>query len=439
MLVFSTRGSFDETPLQTQICDYFYTTVKEPEPDSVFIARQPILDVKQNVVAYELLFRSANTQKMEILDDLTATSQVLLNTINSIGVNRVLGNKQGFVNMNERVFQEGIHESLDKGRFVLEILEHTKMTPELVKKLAWISEEGYTLALDDFVFNDEMIETFRPVFPYISIIKVDLFLNDLESLGKKLKFFRDYKVRFLAEKVENQKEFNACKKLGFELFQGFFFAKPEIMAGKKVDPNVMAVMELVRLARSTDDTHVLEAAFKRYPDITVNFLRFINSASLAFRTNITSVRHALNLIGQQKLVRWLMLLFYAKPGISNNASPLLMTASMRARLMENLLIAIGHDKEEELEGAFLAGVLSLMDVIFQVQMDQLLKDLRISDEISACILKGEGLHGQLLQLVIASERQDFSRVSEILEEINMSQLVLSQAISKSYVEESDSF
>lgn len=403
------------------------------ESNNVFIARQPILDSKRNIIAYELLFRSANSQQMNILDDMTATSEVLLNTINSIGINKVIGDKLGFVNMNETFFEEGIHESLDKDRFVLEILEHTKMSPELVEKLKQIAEKGYTLALDDFIFEDDMIEVFEPIFPLIKILKIDLMASDMNTLGKKLKFFKKYNVELLAEKVENQKDFEICKKLGFKYYQGYFFSKPEIMEGKRIDPNVMAVMDLARIARKPDSASELEKSFKSHPDITVNFLRFVNSADNAFRSNITSVRHALNLIGQQKLVRWLMLLMYAKAGGSNNnSSPLLITASARADLMESVMVQMGMEEEELLNKAFLTGILSLMDVVFHIEMPQLLKDLSIDEDICAAILNHEGRPGQLLLLAKAYERQDFEQMNAALDQLEIDQETFALAINQSF-------
>ena len=363
---------------------------------------------------------------------MSATSQVLMSTINSIGINKVLGNKLGFVNMHEQFFKEKIHESLDQERFVLEILEHTKVTPELVDKLATIAEDGYTLALDDFIFEDDMLETFRPILPHIKILKIDLMASDMSTLGAKLKFFKDYDIELLAEKVETQKDFEICKKLGFTYFQGFFFAKPEIMDGKKIDPNVMAVMELVKLARNSEGTKELELAFKRSPDITVNFLRFVNSAGMAFRSSITSVRHGLNLVGKHKLIRWLMLMIYSKAGINSESSPLLATANLRASMMENLASTLGRKDEAELNQAYLIGILSLMDAVFQVEMDQLLSDLGIDGEISKAILKREGWLGELLELVVYCERQDFEKVSEQLNALGISQEDLGEIISRSY-------
>lgn len=402
--------------------------------DRAFIARQPIMDCKGQIFAYELLFRSANSHKMEILDDMSATSQVILNTINSIGINKVLGGKLGFVNMSETFFEEGIFESLDKERFVLEILEHTKVSPSLVSKLETMAKEGYTLALDDFIFEEDMLEVFRPVLSHIKILKIDLMGTDLKALESRLSIFKQYDFELLAEKVESREDFELCKKLGFSYFQGYFFSKPEIMEGKKVDPNVMAVMELARLARQTESPKALEAAFKRHPDITVNFLRFVNSAGMAFRSKITSVRHGLNLVGQQKLLRWLMLMVYAKSGIHGDSSPLLATASVRAAMMEQSLYALGKRDDDTLNQGYLVGILSLMDVVFQVEMDQLLKDLDIDAEISRAITHAEGPLGRLLKLVVACERQEFDKAIGILEEVGLESEKLAEILFGSYRE-----
>jgi EAL and modified HD-GYP domain-containing signal transduction protein len=257
----------------------------EPKPEeSVYVARQIILDHNKDIFAYELLFRSANTQAMNITDDLLATTQVLLNTLNSIGIQKMIGDKWAFINVNERVLKEKVYEALDRNKFVLEILETTEVTPELVDQMKAMKEDGYTFALDDFIFEDEMMEMFEPIFPHISVLKVDLFENDIDSLKEKLEYFKPFGIKFLAEKVETEEDFEKCQAIGFHYYQGYFFSKPEIIEGKKIQSNNLALLDLIQAVRTKTDAKEVEDVFKRYPDATVN----LGSVRISQRPNLYS-------------------------------------------------------------------------------------------------------------------------------------------------------
>ena len=215
--------------------------------ESVFIARQPILDKNRNIYAYELLFRSKVSATAGVTDDFSATVQVVINTLMAFGVQDLIGNKPGFININDEILYSDVLVPLDKKQFFFEILETTKIDDRFLARVDELRAEGYVFALDDFVFSAENFAYFSPLFNRIDVLKVDLMLNDMKELQHRIRIMRDYSVRLLAEKVETPAEYEYCLELGFDLFQGYFFSKPTVFQGTKINPQQFAIIELIRL------------------------------------------------------------------------------------------------------------------------------------------------------------------------------------------------
>lgn len=397
------------------------------------MARQLILDAEQNVYGYELLFRNAQQQSVPIENDLMATTEVLLNTMNSIGFEKLIGDKFAFINVNEKVLQQHLYETLDRSRFVLELLESTTMTPELARQIRYMHEGGYVFALDDFVFDGEMFERFKPILPCVSFVKVDLYANVMDDLKEKLDLFYSYNIKLLAEKVETREDFEICKAMGFDFFQGYFFSKPEIMEGKRIQNDYLSLLDLIQTVRRDISSHEMEEAFKRYPDVTMNLLRFMNSAHYGFDAKIGSVRQAIKLIGRKKLLRWLMMMFYTNPNASDRMfTPLLELALQRAKLMENIAKLQYRDNEEQVDKAFFAGILSLVDVIFQVPISKVLEDLLVDEDVAKAIQHRAGVLGQMLRLVQAIEVNNVEALSRAMEELELEPERVNEIVQASY-------
>ncbi len=402
---------------------------------NVFIGRQPILNGEQEIIAYELLFRDSlddNTARFD--DDVLATSRVMVTVLSSIGVNRVLGDKLGFVNINEKIIEKNIFEPFDRTKFVFEFLETTEISDDFIVEVTKMKNEGYVFALDDFVVNDENLKKFAPLLDLISIVKIDIMLNDMSSLAGKLGIFKDKGVELLAEKVETLEVFEQCKEMGFDLFQGFFFAKPVIIKGKHIDHKEIAVLDLVRLLQQGAEIELIENEFKKYPDLTFSLFKYVNSAALSRGNDIQSVRQALALLGEKRILQWLYIMLYAKSYRGETgANPLFITASQRAKSMELLYKRI-HKKasQELLDRAFLVGMLSQLDALLHVSINEILEELNVTKEISTAILDKDGELGVVLELILSSEQYDLDRVKEILEKLNINNEDLVSATLESY-------
>jgi EAL and modified HD-GYP domain-containing signal transduction protein len=214
----------------------------------VFVGRQPIYTRKLDVCAYELLFRSNETNRAQVVNGNQATSQVILNTFMEIGLDTIVGQKRAFINLTRDFLLQEYSAVFPAKRVVLEVLEDVPVDAALIAAVRRLSAQGYTIALDDFVYHERL----RPLVEVADIIKVDVLALDRKTLSEHSTLLRQYNVQLLAEKVETQDAFKFCKALGFDYFQGYFFCKPEIIKGHRVPANRLATLQLLARLRDPD-------------------------------------------------------------------------------------------------------------------------------------------------------------------------------------------
>jgi c-di-GMP-related signal transduction protein len=287
------------------------TTEYAGNPDHpVFLGRQPILDREQRIVAYELLFRSSAGRNAALIeDDFAATSEVVVRAFTDMGLTSVLGDCLGFINVDERFLVSEIVELLPRDRVVLEVLETVEITPKVVARLSELKAMGFQLALDDY---SETRPDYADALSIVDVVKVDLPLVKNGQLASVVQHLRRWPPKMLAEKVDNNEQFQICSQLGFELFQGYFFAKPTILVGRRVDPAQVGVLRLMNLVLGDVEVGAMEDEFKRYPNLTYKLLRLVNSVAFAIPTKIHSLRQALVLLGKRQVQRWLQLLLFTQ-------------------------------------------------------------------------------------------------------------------------------
>ncbi len=366
--------------------------------ENIFVGRQAILDQNGKCFAYELLYRdSVELNSASFKSDQCATSRVVANLVHNIGIKSIVGDKIGFVNINEDVLDSDIFLNLPKDRFIFEILEHTKITPKAIEKIKELHDSGYRFAIDDFVCNKSNIDYFEPLFKYIDIIKIDLLLSQKDNIECTIRELRTYDIKLLAEKVEDYETYNACKEMGFELFQGYFFEKPIIISGQKIEPSTLHAIDLINTIQATDNINIITEKFSLYPELTFNLLRYINSAEFSFRGEILHIRHMINLLGPKRLRSWLGLFLYSTNNQNQFQDVIISSAKFKASMMRGLVIYL--DKRELAEEAFFVGSLSLVDAYLHIDMHSLLDKISISQAIKDALLYREGYHGKLLVIV----------------------------------------
>lgn len=397
----------------------------------IFIGRQPILDRDQQLVAYELLFRgSADASRAEFSEQGAASLQVIVNAFMTMGLDRVLGEALGFFNVVGPMLLSDLIEALPRDRVVIEILENVVVNEKLRNRCAELQEQGFALALDDWVQRDPRAK-FLPLVRYVKVDLVEIPRNRWRSVVRGL---RKHDVILLAEKVETREDFEECLRLGFDLFQGYFFAVPQILESGSIDPARLVVLELIQKLIAEEENAVIGETLKRNASLGVNLLRLVNSASMALVSKIGRVEDAVTYLGRKNLRRWLLMLLYIGDSDGSMKNPLLNQASYRGRLMELVTSELieGKAVTTQSESAFLVGMLSLIDVLLARPIEEIIPELHLCGEIHAALLEGEGIFGQLLDLVKTIERADFDAVDRALDQLGLDVPTLQDCENRAY-------
>jgi c-di-GMP-related signal transduction protein len=371
--------------------------------EEVFVGRQPILNKNQTIYGYELLFRAVSSTRADVTDDLRATASVMANTLNDIGFSNIVGEKKGFINVNEEILSNGFIDLLPKESTVLEILEDVEITSAFVNLCTKLKEKGYSFALDDFVYS----EKYLPLFKVADYVKLDILMYEKAELAEIVKLLKKHSLRLLAEKVETIEDYNRCCDLGFELFQGYFFSKPTIVTGKSLAPASVTLLKLFNSLSKEEEIAIVEQLFKRNPQLDVKLLKFMNSASFYTAEKINSIRQAIMMLGYRTLQKWISLMLFAKNDDDIKSNPLLEKAAMRGLIMESLAKTITRNRNTG-DTAFITGILSLTDVLLGMPFDRILKDLNLSKDISEALSCREGLLGKLLWMMERLEKEELT-------------------------------
>jgi EAL and modified HD-GYP domain-containing signal transduction protein len=374
-----------------------------------YIGRQPILDEQGHIFAYEILFRSQGATGASVTDNAAATARVLINALQNFGLEKLLGGKKGFINADESTILDGAIDLLPKESFVIEILENTQVSGKLLDKIRYYISKGYVFALDDLEFTNEYMGNFKDLLPIVDYLKVDYMLSDRKELGNNFNTLKQYKAKTLAEKVETHEEYEQCRKLGFNLFQGYYFAKPVVMSQKAVDPSKAATIQLINMLRADADANELEKVIKSYPDLYINLLKFMNSSAFFMRGTVTSIKHAMAMLGRANLSKWLYLVLYAGPNNDSFNNPVLMTAQLRAKTMEKLC-QVSPVINKKADSAYMVGLMSLLDVIFNREISEIVKEFNVEEEIKLAVTEYKGDMGLLLKTVKCFESDDVCEI-----------------------------
>ena len=269
--------------------------------NQVFIGRQPIVDVQQKIIGYELLFRSNGEDNSALIsDDFSAGAQVLINTLSNIGTGWLLGDKNAFLNVNLEMLNSEFMELLPAQRIVLEIHGEISPTPELVQRMHALKALGFSFALHNPQVHADNAELIR----LASYVKLDLRHIALDQLGAIAAELKKYPLKIVAEKVETLADFKRCKELKLDFFQGYYFAHPEILTAKVINPSHALVLDILNKVRGNQDIADIERGFKRDVALSFKLLRYINSVGFGLSCEIQSIRHALSILGYQQLYRW---------------------------------------------------------------------------------------------------------------------------------------
>ncbi len=382
--------------------------IETAEKLSVLMARQPIYTKSQDVAAFELLFRDPDGNFIEGLKDKDATLGVLLGTYSSISQGGQVQSVPCFLKVTDSFLLDNDMPELPRHSFVIEILGHSKFTPAFIERIKSLANDGYRLALADY---DPRDPRFGAVLNIVHVLKLDiqkLGLKNVQTLAQKLKPFQ---LELLADKVETQEEFRLCLEMGFEKYMGYFLSKPEPVRGKKLSGNkVLLIQLLTELQRPSATAESVEEIALNDPALTYRILRVVNSAAFNLRKEITSLSHAIALLGMEQIRRWVMLF------LSNNDEdkPDDLTRNMlqRGRMCE--LLAEMSGREEPINH-FIVGLLSQLDVMLDIDMKELMDQVPLRQDIKDALISREGSYGEILQEVEHYERGEFEHLRKLLD------------------------
>lgn len=381
-----------------------------------YAARQPILDLNKNLYAYELLFRDSIDNVFPDVCGDEATSKMIEASQFNMGISEFTANKPAFINFTAETLAQGYPEMLTNEEVVVEILETVKPGKKLLAMCKDLFEKGYTLALDDY----EHQSVWAHFYPYIKIIKIDIQhsgLDEISTVKQAIRNFPDIKI--LAEKVETYEEYEKAKELGCELFQGFFFSKPEMVKTKNLNPSQISVAELLYETSKTDlDLDGIKAVFERDVTLSYKLLRYANSAIFRRRKEISTIKQALITLGSVELKRFLGLMFAVNAN-PDKPTELINLSMARAKFCE--LVAEQSEQDVDSSIAFLTGLLSMIDAILDESIDTILEKLPLAQEIKDSLVSGEGTMADLILLVEYTEQAKWQESEQIMQSLGVKQ------------------
>ncbi|TXI18465.1 MAG: HDOD domain-containing protein [Nitrosomonas sp.] len=394
-----------------------------------FLGRQPILDRNHNLVAFELLFRQEETEEaVHVTDDLSASANVIVNAYGKFGIHNVLGRQRGFINADPDLIMSDIITLLPSKHIVLEVKESASITPEFMQRCRELKQKGYQFALDNMVAINQKVEL---LLPLVSVVKVDILALNQNELSKLVAELNRWPVLLLALKVENREQETHCRQLGFQMFQGYYFAKPEVMSVKRAEPDKASLLKLLSLTTCNDsqednyedenpinNINEIEKEFKHQPGLSYNLLRMVNSGNDGTPQKINSIKQAISLMGLKPLQKWIQLLLYTSNRSEvSSLDSVTQTAVTRGKLMELIAtIERPHDKNYQ-ERAYMVGMLSLLDELLGIDMHKIVDKLGISDDISKALITRQGRLGQALKLIEAKEKGEAVSIQAIVSEL----------------------
>jgi len=384
------------------------TAATSTPSDEFYLARQPILGRDQKLVAFELLFRAAPEHEDAQLTDYAAATAAVISHASQLGMYQVVGEQVAFVNVDDVVLMSDFVRFLPPDKVILEILETVLPTPQLLGRIRELKELGFKFALDDVIGHSDQVSKLRNL---VDVIKVDLQGVGRDGLAELVHALRGPHQKLLAEKVETVEEFQLCLELGFEYFQGYYFARPAILSGKKITPSELVLLRLLDLIHSEADNEAIEAAVKRDALLSLNLLRLVNGYLTGTGVpRVESISQALAQLGRSQLQRWVQILLYSGPeGNVELNSPLLQLATTRGHLLELMTLTVRPGDVAGANTAFTVGILSLMDALFDVPMRTILDKVEISREVRTALLERGGDYGAMLSVAEGLERAEPGR------------------------------
>lgn len=405
----------------------------------VFIGRQPIFNLHEQVVAYELLYRNKDGNSFPILDSDAATVDVLVNSFVNIGIEEVSKGRLSFVNFTYNLLMGPLTDYLEPALVVIEVLEDVPITEQLVGRLRELKNKGFKIALDDFVLDDT-VQIYDELFAYVDYIKVDFLHSQLlERIAIERKVRAKFPhIQLLAEKVETRRQFDVARHSGYTLFQGYFFEQPQLIRSTDIPANTLQYFQILALLRDEEpNINKLAESIERDISVSYKLLQLINKSPKRTKTKIRSIKQAILMLGLTELKKWIYLLAMREVNRRNDTdvfSELMRISLFRAKVCEK--VAKLHYRQNFSE-YFLIGLFSLIDSLLRRPMSMILQQLPFSEEIAETIGGGETEMSPYLQFSTALSKADWEQVEKYAEKLELTKeaVIQIQVEAEEWVEE----
>lgn len=354
----------------------------------VFVARQPIFDINRKIYAYELLFRSGESNGFPDIDGETATTSLLSSSFFTVGIEKVGAGKLVFINFTEELLLNGTPQLFPPDKMMVEILEDVEPGAEIVSACQNLKDKGYSLALDDFVYSNQ----FDELLQLSDIIKIDFRLTPVETLGEMVETLKKYNCTLLAEKVETYDEFHQAVELGFDYFQGYFFSKPEVLKNKDLSSSQMGMLRLISKINTEEfDVESLAKLVAQDVSITYKLLKYINSSHFSRLQPLSSIRQAITFLGENGFKMFVSLIATSKLS-ENKPEELIRTSIVRARFLEQ----VGGELKRDGSELFLLGLFMSIDAMLDQSIENVIGKMPLSDKLKEALV---GRKGELFAFV----------------------------------------
>lgn len=387
-----------------------------PAAASPLLAYQPIFDRENRPFGYELLYRHGGIDAARIEDPVGATSRVIQVAFGELGLLGAVGDALCFVNVEEEMLGEDILLALDPEKIVLELPADTAPSERLYERCYALKRAGFRLLLENLRPDNGA----EQLLTMVDFVKVDMRrAEDARHAVDRLAAIA-CSAKLVAGRLETMATYETARRLGYDYFQGFFFARPTVSRGRQISQQKMVLLDLLRLLLSSDAGNAeIEQRLKLEPALCLSLLRLVNSAAAGLSRRISTMREVLVVLGRQRLCRWIQILLYASDdAMSGVHNPLMQLAAFRGRFLEYLMALLPGQAALK-DQAFMVGLLSLVDALLGVPLDQVLARLRLDDEIESALLRREGLLGQLLSLVEALDAEDFAGADAVAAQLQL--------------------
>ncbi len=385
------------------------------EFEPIFVARQPLFTSRMKIWGYELLFRhSLEAEAADFSDGTTATSKILIDGF-SLAQKGLNPRTRLLINFPREALLDESASILPSGQVVIEVLENIIPDRHVLKACVELKRRGFTLALDDFQNQRD----YKHLFQLVDLVKIDIQGLKEQTLADMVCLLKNHDCMIVAEKVETKEMFSLMKKLGCDLFQGFFFSRPEIIPGRTIPGNKVVKLRLLHLLNQESNFEPKKLGKIIQTDLSLSYrlLRYINSPWIGLPNKVKSIQHAISLLGYRNIVRWLRVLLLADLNTSNRGRELTFRSAQRGRFLE--LLAETSLAPFDAESMFLLGLFSLLDAILDQPMSEVLASLPLTEELEA-VLSGEDQHGAMwLDLLALQEKAEWMQLLDLIRSLDL--------------------